>query len=123
MRVATQNKKLGLVCLWIHLKQKHNYTRTIQGLYKLLIREGIITVSKKRKRYKSKPYEPILFPGERFQVDVKYVPKECLTMLLFWFITGVPLPNIPILLLTYCNFCLFNVQLKLTRYSGYTFWH
>jgi transposase len=79
MRVATQNKKLGLVCLWIHLKQKHNYTRTIQGLYKLLIREGIITVSKKRKRYKSKPYEPILFPGERFQVDVKYVPKECLT--------------------------------------------
>lgn len=33
---------------------------------------------KKRKRRKSKPYEPILMPGERFQIDVKHVPRETL---------------------------------------------
>jgi transposase InsO family protein len=78
IKVSGHNKKLGLVCLWIHLKMNHGYTRTITALYKLLRREGVITPRKGRKRHKPKPYEPILVPGERFQVDVKYVPKLCL---------------------------------------------
>jgi transposase InsO family protein len=57
---------------------KHGYTRTVTALYKLLRREGVIPPPTKRRRHKSKPYEPILTPGERFQIDVKYVPKSCL---------------------------------------------
>lgn len=79
LRVARHNKKLGLVCLWVHLRMNHRYTRTVTALYKLLRREGVLDAPKKHRRRKSKPYEPICIPGERFQVDVKHVPKECLT--------------------------------------------
>jgi len=78
LKVQRHNKKLGLVCLWIHLKMNYGYTRTVTALYKLLRREGIMEAPKKRKRRKSKLYEPILMPGERFQMDVKYVPKDTL---------------------------------------------
>lgn len=79
LRVQRHNKSLGLVCLWIHLKQKFGYSRSVSALYRLLRREGILAGPKKRKRRKSKPYEIIPMPGERLQMDVKYVPKQCLT--------------------------------------------
>lgn len=78
LKVQRHNKRLGLVCLWVHLKMNFGYTRTLPALYRLLRREGILEAPKKRKRRKPKPYEPILFPGERFQMDVKYVPAKCL---------------------------------------------
>lgn len=78
LKVKRHNKRLGLVCLWIHLKMNFGYTRSLTALYKLFIREGVLNAPKKRKRRKNKPYEPILFPGERFQIDVKHIPKECL---------------------------------------------
>lgn len=78
LKVKRHNKRLGLVCLWMHLKMNFGYTRTLPALYKLLRREGILDAPRKRKRRKNKPYEPILMPGERFQMDVKHVPKECL---------------------------------------------
>jgi len=78
LRVQRHNKRLGLVCLWVHLKRKHGYSRTLTALYKLLRRQEILPEPKKRARPKPKPYEPILVPGERFQIDVKYVPKQCL---------------------------------------------
>lgn len=78
LKVQRHNKRLGLVCLWVHLKMKFGYKRTQTALYKLLMREGVLAAPKKRKRRKSKPYEPILVPGERIQMDVKHVPKTCL---------------------------------------------
>jgi transposase InsO family protein len=78
LRVQRHNKKLGLVCLWIHLRMNFGYKRSIPALYRLLRREGVLAAPKRHKRRKPMPYEPILVPGERFQVDVKHVPKECL---------------------------------------------
>lgn len=78
LRVRRHNKRLGLVCLWMHLKSNHGYTRTMVALYRLLRRQGILSAPRKRLRHKPKPYEPILVPGERFQIDVKYVPKQSL---------------------------------------------
>lgn len=78
LNVSRHNKKLGLVCLWVHLKMNHGYSRSTTALYKLLRREGVMASPKKRKRRKSKPYEPILVPGERLQIDVKHVPRESL---------------------------------------------
>jgi transposase InsO family protein len=62
----------------VHLKQNFGYSRTQAGLYKLLRREGVIEAKRKRKRRKNKPYEPILVPGERIQLDVKHVPRQSL---------------------------------------------
>lgn len=78
LSVQRQNKSLGLVCLWVRLRLRFGYKRTIPALYRLLRRQGIIPPPGRKRRHKSKPYQPILIPGERFQVDVKYVPKECL---------------------------------------------
>lgn len=78
LRVQRHNKRLGLVCLWVHLRMKFGYSRTLSALYRLLRREGIINPPRKRRRRKNKPYEPILVPGERFQIDVKHVPRQCL---------------------------------------------
>ena len=35
----------------------------------------------KKKEYEPKPYEEMRYPGERVQVDVKYVPAKSLTNL------------------------------------------
>ena len=78
IRVSRHNRRLGLVCLWMRLKRHHGYTRSVAALYRLLRREGVISPPARRRRHKPKPYEPILVPGERFQVDVKHVPNECL---------------------------------------------
>lgn len=78
LRVQRQNKKLGLMCLWIRLKMSHGYSRTLSALYRLLRRLGVMDAPRKRRPRKPKPYEPILVPGERIQIDVKHVPKSCL---------------------------------------------
>jgi transposase InsO family protein len=78
LRVQRHNKVLGLVCLWVHLRLNFGYTRSVPALYKLLRREGIMAGPKKKLRHKPKPYEPILVPGERMQMDVKHVPTQCL---------------------------------------------
>lgn len=79
--VWRRNPNLGLQDLWIRLKDRHGYTRTIPGLLKALKRLGITTqpkVTPSPTCKKNKPYQPMHRPGERLQIDVKYVPKECL---------------------------------------------
>lgn len=78
LSVWYHNKNLGLVCIWVKLRQNFGYKRTVTALYRLLRREGVIPPPSKKRRRKPKPYEPILVPGERIQIDVKYVPRKCL---------------------------------------------
>ena len=33
----------------------------------------------KKKRYEPKPYHKMIHPGERIQIDVKYVPQKCMS--------------------------------------------
>ncbi len=77
-KYRAQNKKEGLVVLWVKLMQ-HGYTRSISGLFKAMQRIGIYQKTpSKKKQYVPKPYEQMTFPGERVQIDVKYVPTNCL---------------------------------------------
>jgi len=78
LSVWRHNRNLGLVCLWVKLRQNFGYRRSVTALYRLLRREGVIPPPARKRRRKPKPYEPVRVPGERIQVDVKYVPKECL---------------------------------------------
>ena len=74
-----RNKDTGLVVLWIKLR-KVGYTRSITSLYRVMQRIGIYRkVPSKKKEYEPKPYEEMRYPGERVQVDVKYVPAKSLT--------------------------------------------
>ena len=74
------NKKdTGLVVLWVKLRRV-GYTRTITSLYRVMQRIGIYKKTpSKKKAYEPKPYEQMTHPGERIQIDVKYVPTKNLT--------------------------------------------
>ena len=74
-----KNKETGLVVLWVKLRRA-GYTRSITSLYRMMVKIGIYTKSpSKKKVYEPKTYQQMKYPGERVQVDVKYVPSKCLT--------------------------------------------
>lgn len=76
-----RNPNIGLQDLWIKLRAR-GYTRTEPALYKALKRLEIPTNQKTTHSptcKKSKPYEAAKYPGEKIQIDVKYVPTECLS--------------------------------------------
>ena len=73
------NKDTGLVVLWIKLRQA-GYRRTIQGLYHAMQRLGIYKKTPSKKK-ESEPNEWVSgeYPGDKVQIDVKYVPKKCMS--------------------------------------------
>lgn len=74
-----KNKDTGLVILWVKLKRA-GYTRSVTSLYRMMIKLGIYNKApNKKKVYEPKTYQQMKYPGERVQVDVKYVPTNCLT--------------------------------------------
>ena len=73
------NKETGLVVLWVKLREA-GYTRTVQGLYHVLQRLGIYEkVPSKKKEKEPSEWVTGTYPGEKVQVDVKYVPKVCMS--------------------------------------------
>jgi len=75
----SNNKETGLVVLWVKLREA-GYQRTIQGLYHVMQRIGIYEKVRSKKKERE-PAEWITgtYPGEKIQVDVKYVPKVCMS--------------------------------------------
>ena len=72
-----RNPNTGLVVLWVKLRRS-GYTRSITGLYRVLRRQGQMAVKLPNPKYLPKPYEKMRFPGERVQIDVKFVPEACI---------------------------------------------
>jgi transposase InsO family protein len=72
-----RNPHAGLVVFWVKLMQR-GYTRSIPGLYRVLCRLGAMAVKPPNPKYIPKPYEQMQYPGQRVQVDVKFVPSACL---------------------------------------------
>ena len=72
-----RNPHAGLVVFWVKLRQR-GYTRSISGLYRLLRRIDGKPIKLPNPKYESKQYEQMQYPGQRVQIDVKYVPSACL---------------------------------------------
>lgn len=72
-----RNPDAGLVVFWVKLKQR-GYTRSIPGLYRFLRKQGIMAIKPANPKYIAKPYEQMNYPGQRVQIDVKFVPSVCL---------------------------------------------
>ena len=73
------NKETGLVVLWVKLRAA-GYKRTIQGLYYEMVKLGIYKKAPSKRKHIQPPAVPIAhYPGERVQIDVKYVPIECMS--------------------------------------------
>ena len=74
-----KNKETGLVVLWVKLR-KAGYTRSVTCLYRMKVKLGIYKKTpSKKKVYEPKAYHQMIYPGQRVQVDIKYVPMNCLT--------------------------------------------
>ena len=72
-----RNPNAGLVVFWVKLMQR-GYTRSVTGLYRVLQRTGKMALKPQNPKYVPKPYEKMLYPGQRVQIDVKFVPACCL---------------------------------------------
>ena len=72
-----RNPHAGLVVFWVKLMQR-GYSRSITGLYRVLRRQGDMAVKPPNPKYIAKPYEQMNYPGQRVQIDVKFVPEACI---------------------------------------------
>ena len=72
-----RNPNAGLVVFWIKLRER-GYKRSISGLYRFLRKRGQMAVKLPNPKYIPKPYEKMQYPGQRVQIDVKFVPRACL---------------------------------------------
>ena len=72
-----RNPNAGLVVFWIKLKQR-GYSRSISGLYRFLKKRGQMAEKLPNPKYVPKPYKEADYPGQKIQIDVKFVPKFCL---------------------------------------------
>lgn len=68
--------KRGAEYIWFELKDKYAIHVSVTGVYKVLKRHGLIK-ERKYKRKANKTYEaPKYLPGEKVQIDLKYVKLE-----------------------------------------------
>lgn len=72
-----RNPDAGLVVFWVKLMQR-GYSRSIPGLYRFLKKQGLMADHPTNPKYVPKPYEQMDHPGQRIQIDVKFVPSACL---------------------------------------------
>lgn len=64
-----------MIVLWDVLRKK-GYTRHYNSMCRVIRKMGL-HISEKRKDYRPKPYQRSEYPGEKIQIDVKYVPSWC----------------------------------------------
>lgn len=67
--------KDDMIMLWDSLR-KSGYTRTYNGLVRV-VNKWLKPEIKKKQTKKPKPYKRAEYPGQKIQVDVKFVPSYC----------------------------------------------
>jgi transposase InsO family protein len=76
-RMRHRNPDLGLCEFWCRMRSR-GYSRSIVSLYRVMRRIGLQPMPSLKPKYVPKPYEKMLYPGQRVQIDVKFVPSSCL---------------------------------------------
>jgi len=73
-------KKVGWQDLILAFQRLHSrgYTRSYGGFRRLVSRLGKDKPRRAIPKRKPKPYAKAVYPGQKVQIDVKYVPKECI---------------------------------------------
>ena len=70
-----RNKEDRMI-LWMKIREK-GYTRSYKSMCRALKRMQLQSEEKATHSYKPKPYEAALYPGQKVQIDVKFVPSRC----------------------------------------------
>lgn len=78
MNLLKRNPNIGLSELYGKLKHDYAYTRHPASLFRFLRKKGVyVEPEAPKSKYKPKPYITPLNPGEKMQLDVKFVPNSC----------------------------------------------
>ena len=72
-----RNPHICLNELYGKLRLNYAYNRNPVSLYRFLRKKGWYANVKKKKIYKPQPYDTPIHIGEKWQLDVKYVPRTC----------------------------------------------
>ena len=72
-----RNPHIGLNELYGKLRLNFAYTRNPVSLYRFLRKNGWYEDVKKKVKYVPQPYDTPIHIGEKWQLDVKYVPRTC----------------------------------------------
>lgn len=79
-RRLKKHKWTDLLLAYQELVEKDGYTRSYGGFKRIAARlKSTKPDKKKKKRRKLKPYQRADYPGQKLQLDVKYVPGYCVT--------------------------------------------
>lgn len=79
-RRLKKHKWTDLILAYQELVEKDGYTRSYGGFKRVAVRlKALKSVKKKKTKRKCKPYQRADYPGQKIQIDVKYVPSYCVT--------------------------------------------
>lgn len=76
IRYWKRNKDDKIV-LWQKIRD-NGYKRSYKSMCRAIKRLQLQEEAKQRKEYKPKPYEQMQYPGQKVQIDVKFVPRSCI---------------------------------------------
>jgi hypothetical protein len=73
-----RHNKEDMMILWDKIREK-GYTRRYKSMLRAIGRLQLNETSEKRKGYRPKPYKTADYPGQKVQIDVKFVPSYCVS--------------------------------------------
>lgn len=76
-RMLQRNGNYGLAAVYVRCRHK-GYRRSFGSMCRQIRRRGYRKPTKKRKSYTHYRTEAVTYPGEKVQIDIKYVPEECI---------------------------------------------
>lgn len=76
INLLEENKDKSYNDLYGVLRSEHAYKRTYGGFYNFIVRHNL-RPKQQIDKYEAKPYDTPEMLGTKFQMDVKFVPKEC----------------------------------------------
>lgn len=74
-----RHKWTDLLLAYQELVERDGYTRSYGGFKRVAAKLKSEKPDKKKRKRKLKPYKRAEYPGQKIQIDVKYVPSYCVT--------------------------------------------
>ena len=78
-RLAKKHGWTDLILAFQEMREQYGYERSYGGFKRIVKKLYDGKGKKKRTKRKNKPYQRADYPGQKVQVDVKFVPSECVT--------------------------------------------
>lgn len=76
-RLAKKHGWTDLILAFQEMREQYGYERSYGGFKRIVRKLYDGKGKKKRTKRKNKPYQRADYPGQKVQVDVKFVPSEC----------------------------------------------